>query len=248
MASPTKQFVIEPLVPFELGGTDLSFTNSSLFMVLSVITATLFLSLAMRKKEMIPGRLQMFGELTYEFVAKMVRDNIGPKGRGFFPFVFTIFMFVLMGNFLGLIPKSFTFTSHIAVTATLALVVFSSVIIFGIINHGLKFFTLFIPSGVPIWIMPFIVPLEIISFFVRPLTHAVRLFANMMAGHIVLKIIATFAVTIAGAASWGFIVSMFPAFIGMGFIMFELLIAFIQAYVFAVLTCVYLKDTVDLHH
>ncbi|MGB0719637.1 MAG: F0F1 ATP synthase subunit A [Bdellovibrionales bacterium] len=248
MSSPVQQFVIENKVDFSMGGVDLSFTNSALWMVFGIILSTTFLSIAMGKKELVPGRMQMFAELLYEFIAKMVRDNIGHKGRQYFPFVFTVFMFVLMGNLLGLLPYSFTYTSHLAVTGALALTVFFTVIIFGLVNHGLKFFSLFVPAGVPWWILPVIIPIELISFFVRPLTLSVRLFANMMAGHIMLKIIAGFAVAAAGMASWGFMVGFAPAFIGTLMMLFELLVAFIQAYVFAILSCVYLKDSVDLHH
>ncbi len=248
MANPVAQFVIEQKIPFEIGGIDLSFTNSALWMTLAFIVSTTFLSIAMGKKDMVPGRLQMTAELLYEFVAKMVKDNIGSKGRKFFPFVFTLFIFVLMGNLLGLLPKSFTYTSHLAVTGALALTVFFAVIIFGFINHGLKFLSLFAPSGVPWFMLPMIVPIEVVSFFVRPLTLSVRLFANMMAGHIMLKIIASFAVAAASMGGVGLILGLIPSFVGMLMLAFELLVAFIQAYVFAILSCVYLKDAVELHH
>jgi F-type H+-transporting ATPase subunit a len=248
MANPIHQFVIEEIVKFPYETGEFSFTNSSLWMCFSVVLSVAFLTIAMRRKELVPGRMQMTAELLYEFIAKMVRDNIGSKGRIYFPFIFTIFMFVLMGNILGLLPYSFTYTSHLAVTGALALVVFIAVILFGFINHGFKFLSLFVPSGVPAWILPVIIPIELISFFVRPLTLSVRLFANMMAGHIMLKIIAGFAVAASGMAAWGFTVGFAPAFIGTLMLMFELLVAFIQAYVFAILSCVYLKDSVDLHH
>lgn len=247
MASPVKQFVIEELVKFPPESGELSFTNSALWMLIAVVVSTMFLSIAMRRRELVPDRLQMFAELIYEFNAKMVRENIGPKGRIYFPFIFTVFMFVLMGNLLGLLPYSFTYTSHLAVTGALALVVFFAVIAFGLINHGLKFFSLFVPDA-PWWILPLIIPIELVSFFVRPITLSVRLFANMMAGHIMLKIIAGFAVAASGMATWGFLVGFAPAFIGTLMMLFELLVALIQAYVFAILSCVYLKDTVELHH
>lgn len=248
MANPVKQFVIEQKIPFEMGGVDLSFTNSALWMTFGLILSTMFLSIAMRRKEMVPGRMQMTAELLYGFIAKMVLDNIGAKGRAFFPFIFTIFVFVLMGNILGLLPYSFTYTSHLAVTGALALTVFVAVILFGFINHGVKFLSMFVPSGVPWWILPLIIPIELVSFFVRPLTLSVRLFANMMAGHIMLKIIAGFAVAAAGMGGIGIAVGFAPAFLGMLMLLFELLVALIQAYVFAILSCVYLKDAVDLHH
>ena len=186
-------------------------------------------------------------EVICECNVKMVREIIRHKGSIYFPFVFTIFMFVLMGNVMGLLPYSFTYTSHLAVRVALAIAVFVAVIGFGLINHGFKFFSLFVPEA-PWWILPAIIPIEIISFFVRPITLCVRLFANMMAGHIMLKIIAGFAVAASGMASWGFLVGFAPAAIGTIMMLFELLVALIQAYVFAILACVYLKDSVDLHH
>lgn len=248
MANPIHQFVITPIIEFKAGGLDLSFTNSSLWMAVGVLLSVTLLSVAMRRKAMIPGRLQMAIEILYEAIAGMVRDNIGPKGRQYFPFIFTLFMFVLMGNVLGLLPYSFTYTSHLAVTGILALIVFFMVFLFGIFNHGLKFFSLFIPSGAPLWLMPFIVPLELISFFVRPLTLSIRLFANMMAGHIMLKVVAGFAVAAAGIGAGGALLGIFPVAINMMLLAFECLVAVIQAYVFAILSCVYLKDTVDIHH
>jgi len=258
VANPVEQFVIKSLsekTELTFMGVDLSYTNSALWMTIGAVFITVFLTFAMKKKEMVPGRLQMTAELLYEFVAKMVKDNIGPKGRAFFPFVFTIFIFVLMGNLLGLLPggifglpKVFTYTSHLAVTGALALTVFFAVIIFGFINHGLKFFSMFVPSGVPWWILPIIIPIELISFFVRPITLSVRLFANMMAGHLMLKIIMGFSVAAAGTGGLGVALGFLPTIAGLGLLMFELLVALIQAYVFAILSCVYLKDAVDLHH
>lgn len=251
MAKPTDQFIVKPLVGNEdvvLSGINLTFTNSSLWMVLAALTSISFLSIAMHKKALIPGRLQIMAELMYEFVSKMVSDNIGPKGKQYFPFIFTMFFFVLFGNLLGLLPYSFTYTSHISVTATLAVTVMVMTIGFGILNNGLKFFSLFLPANVPWWLVPFIIPIEIISFFVRPVTHSVRLCANMMAGHLILKVVLSFAV---GAASLGgawVVLGIFPVLVDVAFLMFELLVAGVQAYVFAILSCVYLKDTVDLHH
>lgn len=248
--NPVAQFVIKPVFEkgFDFNGIDLTFTNSALWMAFGIILSTTFLTIAMRKKELVPGRMQMTAELLYEFIAKMVKDNIGAKGRAFFPFVFTVFVFILMGNILGLLPYSFTYTSHLAVTGGLALTVFAAVIVFGFINHGIKFLSMFVPSGVPWWILPVIIPIELISFFVRPLTLSVRLFANMMAGHIMLKIIAGFCVAAASMGGIGVAVGFAPAFIGTLMLLFELLVALIQAYVFAILSCVYLKDAVDLHH
>ena len=248
MASPIEQFVIKPIVPLEILGTDVSFTNSALWMSFSATVAVVFLLIATRHKALVPGRLQMSAEVIYEMVAKMVNENIGSKGKHYLPFIFALFMFVLCGNVLGLFPKSFTFTSHLAVTGILAILVFIMVIGFGVYNHGLQFFSLFLPPGVPIWLAPFIIPLEIISFFVRPITLAVRLFANMMAGHIVLKVVIGFAVAAGGMGGIGAALGLLPVLINVGMIAFELLIAVVQAYVFAILSCVYLKDSVELHH
>ena len=217
-------------------------------MVLGAIVSITFLTLAMRRNAMIPGRLQMCAEIVYEFVSKMVNENIGSKGRKYFPFIFTLFIFILMGNILGLVPWSFTYTSHLIVTISLAGLIFLMTIGFGVFNHGLKFFSMFLPPGVPWWLVPFIVPLEVISFFVRPITHSVRLFANMMAGHLILKIVIGFAITAAAAGGAWALFGIFPTLFNVIMLAFELLVAGIQAYVFAILACVYLKDSVDLHH
>lgn len=218
-------------------------------MMIAVASATIFLNMAMSKKAIIPGRLQIMAEMLYEFVANMVRDNIGSEGRKYFPFVFTVFMIVMMGNMLGMIPYSFTYTSHIAVTGIMGLVIFLMVTLFGIAKHGLKFFSLFCPSDVPALLLILIIPIEILSFMVRPITLSVRLCANMIAGHMILKVFAGFCVsllTIGGI--WGVLASMAPMLFNVLMIGFEFFIAFIQAYVFTLLTCIYLKDSVELHH
>jgi len=248
VASPIDQFVVSPIAPLDILGIDISFTNSSLWMLISAVISVVFLSLAMRHKAMVPSRLQVCAEMLYEFLGSMVSDNVGSKGRQYFPLIFTLFTFVLMGNLLGLVPYAFTYTSHLIVTGVLALMIFFMVIGFGLYNHGLKFFSLFLPPNVPWWLVLFIIPIEIISFFVRPLTLSVRLFANMMAGHIILKVVVSFAVAAASmGAAWS-VLGVFPVLINVGMMMFELLVAVIQAYVFAILSCVYLKDSVDLHH
>ncbi|MCL4677295.1 MAG: F0F1 ATP synthase subunit A [Alphaproteobacteria bacterium] len=248
MASPVHQFEIVEYARLPVEAVDLSFTNSSLAMVVGALLSTMFLTMAMRRRAMVPGRLQMTAEMLYEFVGKMVKTNIGKKGRHYLPFVFTIFIFVLMGNLVGLIPYMFTYTSHLIVTGALALMIFFSVIGFGLYNHGTHFFSLFLPPNAPWWLVPFIMPIEIISFFVRPLTLSVRLFANMMAGHIVLKVVVSFALAAASmGAAWS-VLGIFPVMVNAAMMLFELLVAFVQAYVFAILTCVYLKDSVELHH
>ncbi|MEM6781766.1 MAG: F0F1 ATP synthase subunit A [Pseudomonadota bacterium] len=250
MANPVKQFVIEPIhaEPLIVGGLDISYTNSALWMTIALFVSVAFLTLATKRKALVPNRAQMTAELLYGFIANMVRTTIGSKGAQYFPFIFTLFLFVLLGNLLGLIPGSFTYTSHLAVTGFMAFFIFVMVIAFGFFNHGLKFLTLFKPPGVPWWLIVPLVAIEIVSFFVRPITLAVRLFANMMAGHIMLKIIAGFAVAAAGMGGGYVILGIFPIFFNILMIAFEFLVAGIQAYVFAILTCVYLKDTVDLHH
>lgn len=248
MADPIKQFKIEPLIPLEIGGMDVSFTNSSLFMMLGILVSVSLLTIASHRREMVPGRIQIMGEMMYEFVANMIRENVGNEGRRYFPFVFTIFVIVLMGNLLGLLPYSFTYTSHIVVTFMLAALIFMVVVVMGIARHGVKFFSLFVPSDVPLWLLPLIIPIELLSFLIRPITLSVRLFANMMAGHLMLKVFAGFSVAMFGAGMVGMLASTLPMLFNVLLITFELLIALLQAYVFAVLTCIYLKDTVDLHH
>ena len=249
MANPIHQFVIKPIVPIEVGGFDISFTNSSLWMMIAVGVSVIFMTMATGRRSLVPGRMQLLAEMSYEFIAGMVRDNIGTKGKQYFPFIFTLFMIVLMGNVLGLLPYSFTYTSHIAVTGAMALGVFAMVTVYGFMNHGLKFLSIFSPPGVPFVLKFLIIPIELLSFLMRPFTLAVRLFANMMAGHMVLKIFAGFsAMAVAGMGVAGMAVGAVPVFVNVAMLMLELLVAFLQAYVFAILTCVYLKDTVDLHH
>lgn len=246
--NPLHQFEIQRLVPIEIAGYDLSFTNSSLWMMIGVGLSVSFFFIALQKKALVPGRMQAFAEMFYEFVANMVRENVGTKGKKYFPLIFTLFVVILLGNLLGLIPHSFTYTSHIIVTGVMAALVFIVVTIFGFVNHGLKFLTLFSPSGVPFVLKFLIIPIEFLSFLIRPFTLALRLFANMMAGHMVLKIFAGFSVLMASAGAVGVIMGMLPVFINVGIYALEFLVGLIQAYIFAILSCIYLKDTVDLHH
>ena len=232
-------------MPIEIGDLNLSFTNSALWMVISVATASLFLALGARRRALVPGRWQVMTELAYEFVANMIRDNVGDAGRRYFPFIFTLFMFILFGNLLGLIPGAFTFTSHIIVTLGMALTVFVAVTLIGIFKHGLHFFSFFVPSGVPALMMPLMIPIEIISYLSRPVSLSIRLFANMMAGHTMMKVFAGFVVPL-GAATLG-IGGLAPIAMDVALTGFELLVAFLQAYVFTVLTCLYLNDALHLH-
>ncbi len=237
---PLAQFEIKRLVPIQAGDLDLSFTNSSLFMVLTVITAAVFLGVGMRRRTLVPGRWQSMAELSYVFIANMVRDTVGSAGRPYFPFVFTIFIFVLFGNLWGMMPYSFTFTSHIAVTFTMAAIVFVGVTVIALIKHKLHFFSFFMPPGVPLVMAPLLVPIEIISYLSRPISLSVRLFANMLAGHTLLKVFAGFVVSLGafGVLPLAFVV----ALTGLEFV-----IAFLQAFVFAILTCLYLNDALHLH-
>jgi len=245
VSSPLEQFKIHTIVPIHIGGVDLSFTNSSLWMTIAVAVASLFLTLGARRRALVPGRWQVMAELSYEFIANMIRDNVGDAGRRYFPYIFTLFMFVLFGNLLGLIPGSFTFTSHIIVTLAMALTVFVAVTIIGFAKHGLHFFSFFVPSGVPALMMPLMIPIEIISYLSRPVSLSIRLFANMMAGHTMMKVFAGFVVPL-GAATFG-IGGLAPIAMDVALTGFELLVAFLQAYVFTVLTCLYLNDALHLH-
>jgi F-type H+-transporting ATPase subunit a len=245
VSSPLEQFEIHTIVPIIIGGVDLSFTNSALWMSISVVSASAFLMLGARRRALVPGRWQVMTEMAYEFIANMIRDNVGDAGRRYFPYIFTLFMFVLFGNLLGLIPGAFTFTSHIVVTLALALTVFLAVTIVGIVKHGLHFFSFFVPSGAPALMMPLMIPIEIISYLSRPVSLSIRLFANMMAGHTMMKVFAGFVVPL-GAATFG-IGGLAPIAMDVALTGFELLVAFLQAYVFTVLTCLYLNDALHLH-
>jgi F-type H+-transporting ATPase subunit a len=248
LANPIHQFEIKPLLDIELGGFDISFTNSSLWMTVAVVLSLTLLTFAARKKAIVPSRGQLAAEGLYKFIAGMVRENVGEKGMGYFPFVFTIFMIVLMGNLLGMIPGSFTYTSHVAVTGMLALLIFFMVTIMGFVKHGLHFLQLFCPPGVPLWIAPLIIPIEIISYLSRPVTLSLRLFINMMAGHLMLKVIAGFSVMMVGAGLIGIFGSIGTMMFNVLLIGFEVFVAVVQAYVFALLSCIYLRDTVELAH
>ncbi|HEY9163759.1 MAG TPA: F0F1 ATP synthase subunit A [Magnetovibrio sp.] len=238
--SPIAQFEIKKLIDLNFGGFDVSLTNSSAFMVLTVMSVTLFLMLGMRRGELVPGRWQSMAEMSYEFIAGLLRDNVGSEGRRYFPFIFSLFMFILFANLLGLLPYAFTTTSHIIVTFVLAMVVFIGVTIVGLVRHGGHFFSYFVPSGVPMAVLPLMIPIEIISYLSRPVSLAVRLFANMTAGHTMMKVFAGFILPLGVAGIAPFAVDV--ALVG-----FEFLVAFLQAYVFTVLTCLYLHDAIHLH-
>ena len=237
---PLEQFTIERLVPLHIGGLDVSFTNSALLMAIAVVAITALTVLSTRGAALVPGRWQSLAEMSYEFVADMVDTNAGHGARQYLPFVFTLFMFILFSNLLGLVPYSFTVTSHIIVTFALAAVVFIGVTIIGFVRHGTHFLRLFVPEGVPAVLLLLLVPIEVLSYFIRPFTLSIRLFANMLAGHTMLAIFGGFA------ASVGFL-AIFPLAINVALVGLELLVAALQAYVFAILTCLYLRDALHLH-
>lgn len=241
LESPLEQFVVKPLVPLSLGGHDISFTQSALWMGIAVAVITLLMTVGMTRRAMVPGRMQNVPEMLYEFIFGMVNDNLGKEARKYFPLVFSIYMIVLMGNLLGMVPYSFTYTSHIIVTGALALFVFFLATLVGIVRHGLHFFSLFLPKGLPLPLIPLIVVIEIISYLSRPISLSVRLFANMVAGHTMLKVFAGFSVMM------GVVLGVLPMLVNVALYGLEIMIAFIQAYVFAILTCIYLKDAIELH-
>jgi len=242
--NPIEQFAITPIVPIRIAGHDFSLTNSSLYMLIAVGLACAIMLRGARGGPGVPGRLQSLAEITYEFIAGMLRSAAGERGMRFFPFVFCLFAFILAANLIGLIPYSFTVTSHIIVTAAMALAVFLTVVVIGIYEHGFGFFKLFVPSGVPWYILPLVVGIEIISFFTRPLSHSVRLFANMLAGHITLNVFGGFVVMMLGAGAAFKALALLPLAMTIGLYALELLVAFLQAYVFAMLTCMYLNDAI----
>ncbi|MFN0262636.1 F0F1 ATP synthase subunit A [Tepidamorphus sp. 3E244] len=245
---PIHQFQIQKIVPIEVGDLDLSFTNSALFMVATVAVTTAFFMLATSGRGMVPTRLQSIAEMSYEFIASMLRDAAGSQGLRFFPLVFSLFMFILVANLLGMFPYFFTVTSHIIVTFALAMVVILTVVIYGFYKHGLGFLKLFVPDGVPALLIPLVTMIEVISFLSRPISLSVRLFANMLAGHITLKVFAGFIVSLSTAGAVGIVGSILPLAMTVGLTALEFLVAFLQAYVFAVLTCMYLNDALHPSH
>jgi F-type H+-transporting ATPase subunit a len=246
---PIHQFQIKDLAgPFHVGGLEISFTNSALFMGIAVATVTGILLAAAGRGALVPGRLQTLGEVWYEFVHNMVKNVLGPEGKPFFPLVFSLFSFVLAANMLGMFPYFFTVTSHVIVTASLAVFVVALVVVVGIAKHGLGWFKLFVPSGVPMVILPFISLIEVISFLSRPVSLGLRLFGNMLAGHIVLKVFSGFVVSLGALGLGGIIGSVAPLGMAVALTALEFLVAFLQAFVFAILTCVYLNDALHTHH
>ena len=249
MADPIHQFEITKLLTVgHIGGHEIAFTNSALYMAITVVGITALLVGASASRALVPGRMQSIAEISYEFVANTIQSTAGTEGMKFFPLVFSLFMFILVANVIGLIPYTFTVTSHIIITASLALLVFATVLVYGFWKNGLHFFKLFVPSGIPIYILPLIVFIEILSFLSRPISHSVRLFANMLAGHITLKVFASFITLLGGLGIAGWVGAVLPLALVVALTALELLVAFLQAYVFAILTCIYLNDAIHPGH
>src|SRR6476646_4532453 len=246
---PIHQFEIKNLLPIiHIGNTEIGFTNSALFMVIALAVIVLLMLGATSSRALVPGRLQSVAEMSYEFVATTLRSSAGSEGMKFFPLVFSIFMFILVLNVIGIIPYTFTVTSHIIITVAFALLVFVTVVIYGFWRNGLRFLKLFVPSGIPIYILPLVTAIEVMSFFSRPVSHSVRLFANMLAGHITLKVFGGFVVMLGGLGFLGWLGAALPLALTTALTALELLVALLQAYVFAILTCIYLNDAVHPGH
>ena len=242
-ANPMSQFDVYRIGPeIKIGSFDISFTNSSLFMIVSSLTILFIFNLGSKKNSLIPNKIQLLAELSYSFISKMISDTVGSKGKPYFPIIFSLFMFVLFCNMFGMMPYAFTVTSHIIVTFALALFVFLGVTIIGFIKHGFGYLKLFVPSGVPIILLPLIVVIEVISYLSRPMSLSVRLFANMMAGHTMMKVFGGFVISLGVVGGW------LPLSFSVALTGLEILVAFLQAYVSAILTCIYLNDALNLHH
>jgi F-type H+-transporting ATPase subunit a len=247
MMDPIHQFNIENIFTIgHIGGQEIAFTNSSAYMLLAVVLTSLLMLATGRR--LVPGRMQSIAEISYEFVADTIHTTAGKDGMKFFPFVFTIFMLVTVSNLVGIIPYTFTISSHIIVTAALAFLVFFTVLIYGFYKNGLRFFKLFVPSGIPIAILPLVVAIEVISFLSRPVSHSVRLFANMLAGHITLKVFASFVTMLGAMGIVGVFGAVLPLALVVALTALELLVAFLQAYVFTILTCIYINDAIHPGH
>src|ERR1700761_4137643 len=245
MTDPIEQFGIKNLFTIgHIGHQEIAFTNSSAYMLVSVAVISLLMIGGVAGKSLVPGRLQSIAEISYEFVANTIRTTAGKEGMKFFPLVFSLFMFIAVSNIIGVIPYNFTVASHLIVTAVLAIIVFLTVLVYGFYKNGLKFFKLFVPSGIPLVIMPLVILIEIISFFSRPISHSVRLFANMLAGHVTLKVFASFVTMLGALGAVGKVGALLPLGLTVALTALELMVAFLQAYVFTILTCIYLNDAI----
>jgi len=246
---PLAQFEIKKIADWSIGGVDVSFTNTSLMMVFVVGMLMIFLMLGMRGGSLVPTRWQSLSEISYEFVANLLKDNVGREGKPYFPFLFTLFTFILGLNLAGLLPYAFTTTSHIIVTFTLAATVFVGVTIIGFIKNGFGFLKLFVPGGTPWWLLWLVIPIELVSYAMRPISLSVRLFANMLAGHLMMKIFAGFVISLTVAFGFvGGVMALLPFAFNIFMTGLEMLVAFLQAYVFAILTCIYLNDAMHPSH
>jgi len=246
---PIHQFQINKILTFgHIGNAEIAFTNSALFMLIALGVIMFIMLGATQAQALVPGRLQSIAEVSYEFIATTLRSTAGTEGMKFFPLVFSIFMFILTVNMIGLIPYAFTVTSHIIITVSLALLVFLTVIVYGFWKNGLHFFKLFVPSGIPVYVLPLVTFIEVLSFFARPVSHSVRLFANMLAGHITLKVFAGFVTMLGAAGIVGWFGAVLPLGLTVALFALELLVAFLQAYVFAILTCIYINDAIHPGH
>jgi len=246
---PIHQFEIKNLFPIaHIGGVEIAFTNSALFMLIALALILLLMLGATSSRAMVPGRLQALAEMSYEFISSALRSSAGSEGMKFLPLVFSLFMFILVLNVIGIIPYTFTVTSHIIITVAFALLVFLTVVVYGFAKHGLHFFKLFVPSGIPIYILPLVVFIEVMSFLSRPVSHSVRLFANMLAGHITLKVFGGFVTMLGALGFLGWLGAILPLSLTVALTALELLVAFLQAYVFAILTCIYLNDALHPGH
>jgi F-type H+-transporting ATPase subunit a len=244
---PIHQFNIHKIFTIgHIGNQEIAFTNSSAYMLLAV--AVIGLLMLATSRNLVPGRLQSIAEISYEFVANTIRSTAGAEGIKFFPLIFSLFMFIAVSNMIGIIPYTFTVASHLVITAALALLVFFIVLIYGFWKNGLKFFRLFVPSGIPVFILPLVVFIEVFSFFLRPVSHSVRLFANMLAGHIALKVFASFVPLLAALGIAGYLGAVLPLGMVIALTALELLVAFLQAYVFTILTCIYINDAIHPGH
>src|SRR6202142_3041577 len=249
MIDPIHQFNIDKIFTIgHIGNQTIAFTNSSAYMFAAVALISILMIGGVSGRQLVPGRFQSIAEISYEFVANTIRSNAGAEGMKFFPLIFSLFLFICVSNLIGIIPYTFTISSHLIVTAALALLVFFIVLFYGLYKNGLKFFKLFVPSGVPIYIMPLVVLIEVISFFLKPVSHSVRLFANMLAGHIALKVFASFIGMLGALGFLGILGAVLPLGLTIALTALELLVAFLQAYVFAILTCIYLNDALHPGH
>jgi F-type H+-transporting ATPase subunit a len=248
VANPLHQFEVQPIIPIHIGNVDASYTNSALHMTIAVLLITVFLLSSVKSRSLVPGRMQSLAELAYEFIANMIRTNVGSAGQAYFPFIFSLFYFILLGNMLGMMPYGYTFTAQLVVTLGMALLIFIGTTIIGFIKHGVGFFGLFLPHGTPWYIAPILVPIEIVSYCFRPVSLSLRLFANMTAGHTLLKVFAGFiGGFVASLGVLGLLAGLIPLVAVVGLTGLEFLVAFLQAYVYATLACIYLNDALHLH-